>query len=120
MDILFAQGRASAQEVREALPDPPTYSAVRGLLRVLEGKGHIRHVKEGARYVYLPRQARQSAARSAIRQVLQTFFGGSVERAVATLLSEVEGHLSEDELARLSAMIDQAKDTEREGEASHD
>ena len=88
MDILFARGRASAQEVLEALPDPPTYSAVRGLLRVLETKGHARHVKEGARYVYVPTQARQSAARSAMRQVLHTFFGGSVERAVATLLSE--------------------------------
>ena len=112
MDILFAQGRASAQEVLEALPDPPTYSAVRGLLRVLETKGHARHVKEGARYVYVPTQGRQSAARSAMRQVLHTFFGGSVERAVTTLLSESEAKLSEEELTRLSALIEQAKEGE--------
>ncbi len=116
MDILFSRGRASVQEVLEALPDPPTYSAVRGLLRVLETKGHARHVKEGARYVYVATQARQSAARSAMRQVLHTFFGGSVERAVTTLLTEADAQLSEEELARLSVLIDQAK----EGEAVHD
>lgn len=113
MDILFAQGRASVQEVLEALPDPPTYSAVRGLMRVLEEKGHARHVKEGARYVYQPTQARQSAARSALHQVLHTFFGGSVERAVTTLLTESEARLSDDELARLSALIDRAKEGKR-------
>ena len=119
MDILFARGRATAQEVLEGLPDPPTYSAVRGLLRVLEEKGHIQHVREGARYVYRPTQARGSAAKNAMRQVLHTFFGGSVERAVATLLSDSDSQLSEAELARLSALIAQAQVAEREGENPH-
>ncbi len=109
MDILFARGRATAQEVREALPDPPTYSAVRGLLRVLGEKGHIRHVQEGARYVYTPTQARAGAAKTALRQVLHTFFGGSVSRAVATLLTEADGQLSDGELSRLSQLIASAK-----------
>ena len=117
MDILFARGRASVQDVLEALPDPPTYSAVRGLLRVLEEKGHIRHVRDKARYVYLPTQARHSAAKSAMRQVLHTFFGGSVERAVATLLSDADRQLSEEELTRLSALVAAAKagDGQEEG-----
>ncbi len=109
MDILFAQGPATVQEVREALPDPPTYSAVRGLLRVLGEKGHISHVRQGIRYVYEPTQARAGAAKTALRQVLHTFFGGSVERVVATLLSETDGKLSEDELARLTALVEGAK-----------
>jgi predicted transcriptional regulator len=121
MDILFARGRATAQEVREALADPPTYSAVRGLLRVMEGKGHVRHVREGARYVYMPTQARAGAARTALRQVLHTFFGGSVSRVVATLLSEAYGQLSDAELSRLSALIAaSAKADDRAGEAGDD
>jgi predicted transcriptional regulator len=113
MDILFARGQATAQEVREALADAPTYSAVRGLLRVLEEKGHIRHARLGARYVYAPLQDRSGAGRSALRQALHTFFGGSVERAVATLLLESDGQLSESEWARLSALLDGAKATEQ-------
>ena len=120
MDILFARGQATAQDVREALPDPPTYSAVRGLLRVLEEKGHARHVREGARYVYAPTQARAGAGRSAMRQVLHTFFGGSVSRAVATLLSEADGQLSDAELSRLSALIAAAKAGDGKGEAGND
>jgi BlaI family penicillinase repressor len=118
LDILFARGQSTVQEVREALADAPTYSAVRGLLRVMEEKGHVRHVREGARYVYAPTQARAGAAKTALRQVLHTFFGGSVERAVATLLSEADGRLSDAELSRLSALIAGTKS--EEGSGSHD
>ena len=110
MDVVYEQGRVTAAEVREALPDAPGYSAVRALLRILEDKGHLSHVEDGKRYVYLPTQPRPLAARSALQQIVQTFFGGSVERAVATLLSSSDMKLSEEELTRLSALIDQAKE----------
>jgi len=112
MDILYQRERASAAEVQEALPDPPTYSAVRGLLRVLENKGHIRHEDDGVRYVYLPVAERADAGHSAITQVVRTFFGGSVEEAVATLVTQPESRLTDEELDRLSALIEQAR---REG-----
>ncbi len=114
MDILYRQGRASAAEVLAGLPDPPGYSAVRALLRILEEKGHVRHEGEGKRYVYLPMQPRQNAAQSALRQVLHTFFGGSIENAVATLLSDQDTQLSEEELARLADLIDQAREGEKQ------
>lgn len=110
MDVVYQQGRVTAAEVREALPEAPGYSAVRALLRILEDKGHLTHTEDGKRYVYLPTQSRPLAARSALQQIVQTFFGGSVEHAVATLLSSSDTKLSEDELARLAALIDQAKE----------
>ena len=110
MDIIYQLERAAAAEVLAALPDPPSYSSVRALLGVLEAKGHLRHVKDGARYVYLPTRPRQNAARSALHQVMQTFFAGSVEQTVATLLSVSDTPLSEGEWGRLSAMIDKAKE----------
>src|SRR5437868_545613 len=94
MDIIYQQGQASANEVLEALSDPPSYSAVRALLRVLENKGHVRHVRDGARYLYLPTQPRTRVAHSALAQVVHTFFGGSVERTVATLISDADTRLS--------------------------
>lgn len=109
MDILFARGKATAAEVLEGLTDPPSYSAVRALLRILENKGHVRHERDGVRYVYVPIQARTWAARSALSQVVQTFFGGSVEKAVATLLSTDDTHLTDEELERLGELIEQAK-----------
>ena len=109
MDIVYQLGRAAAADVLSALPDPPSYSSVRALLGILEAKGHLKHVKDGARYVYLPTHPRANAGKSALRQVMQTFFGGSVEQTVATLLSVSETPLSQDELARLSAMVEQAK-----------
>jgi predicted transcriptional regulator len=109
MDILFARGKATAAEVLEGLTDPPSYSAVRALLRILENKGHVRHERDGARYIYVPIQARNRAARSALSQVVQTFFGGSVEKAVATLLSTDDTHLTDAELERLGELIEQAK-----------
>ena len=114
MDIVYQHGQASALQVLEGMPDPPSYSAVRALLRILEEKGHLSHVQEGAHYVFLPTQPRQSAARSAIQQVVRTFFGGSVERAVTTLLSDDETQLSEADIARLTDLIARAKANEAE------
>ena len=109
MDILYQRGPASAAEVMAALPDPPSNAAVRTLLRILEEKGHVRHVKKGMRYLYLPVQPRQSAAQSVLRQVLLTFFGGSVERAVAALLSAPDSQLSQEALDRLAELIARAR-----------
>src|SRR5437667_12174301 len=86
MDALHARGNATAAEVLSALPDPPSYSAVRALLRILEEKGHVRHRREGARYVYVPRTSPESARRSALQRVVSTFFQGSVAQAMAALL----------------------------------
>ncbi|HEY3265940.1 MAG TPA: BlaI/MecI/CopY family transcriptional regulator [Armatimonadota bacterium] len=116
LDILFQREKASASEVLEALPDPPSYSSVRTLLRILEEKGHARHEEDGKRYLYRPTQARTSAARGALRNVLHTFFGGSLTQAVATLLSDNETDLSDDDLARLEALIEEARTTEENGE----
>jgi BlaI family transcriptional regulator, penicillinase repressor len=114
LEILYARGKATAAEVQELIPDPPGYSSVRTLLRILEEKGHARHVREGARYVYLPTQPRVSAAKAALTQVVQTFFGGSVEEAVATLVSSEEARISREELSRLAALIEDAR---RKGES---
>src|SRR5881392_1923969 len=97
MDILYARGRATAAEIHEALPDAPTYSAVRAKLRVLEEKGHIRHEEESLRYVYRPVLPRDAARRGALRHLLTTFFGGSVEDAVAALLDLSSAKLSKDD-----------------------
>src|SRR5215467_13167431 len=86
MDALHQHGRATVAEVQNALPDPPGYSAVRALLRILEDKGHVKHLKDGARYVYQPRASRENARRSALRRLVSTFFAGSVTQAMAALL----------------------------------
>jgi len=112
MDAVYRKGRASAAEVLSALPDPPSYSAVRALLRVLEEKGHLKHVKEGRNYVYLPTQPRQTAARAALAQVVQTFFGGSIERTVAALVSQSDAKLSDEELERLGMLIEASREGE--------
>jgi BlaI family transcriptional regulator, penicillinase repressor len=109
MDVLYARGRATAAEILEALPDPPTYSAVRAKLRVLEEKGHIRHEEEALRYVYLPTVPRDTARRSALRRIVSTFFDGSVEQAVAALLDLSAAELQPSELDRISQRIAQAK-----------
>src|SRR5262249_4089941 len=108
MDILFRRGRASSAEIHAALPDPPSYSAVRAALRVLEEKGHIRHELDGLRYVWKPRIGRGQAQRSALKHLVRTFFEGSIEQTVAALLDEAATKLDETELARLRALIDQA------------
>ena len=114
LDIIYQHGRAAAADVRAALPDPPSYSSVRALLGILETKGHVKHVKDGPRYVYLPTRPRVSAAKTALQSVMQTFFGGSVEQTVATLLSVSDTPLSPDQLSRLSALINNAKDDVKE------
>src|SRR5580700_2580965 len=105
MDVLYRKGKATALEVLESLPDPPSYSAVRALLRVLETKGHIRHKQDGPKYVFLPTVNRDKARRSAIRHLVQTFFDGSPEQTVATLLDVSSCRLSEGELDRLADLI---------------
>lgn len=109
LDVLYRMGRASVGAVRDALPDPPSYSAVRALLRILEAKGHVRHVQDGPRYIYLPSVPRDKARRSAMKQLLNTFFEGSAEQAVAALLDMSASELSNEELARLSELIEQAR-----------
>ena len=109
IDILYSRGRATAAEVQAALPDPPSYSAVRAMLRILEEKGHVRHHQDGPRYVYLPTLARDSAKRSAMRHMLRTFFEGSAEQAISALLDDSSAKLSDAELDRLARMIDQAR-----------
>jgi len=109
MDALHQHGRATVAEVQAALPDPPGYSAVRALLRILEAKGHIKHLKEGTRYVYTPRISRETARRSALKRLVSTFFAGSVTQAVAALMEQADTHFSESELQKLEQMIEQAR-----------
>jgi BlaI family transcriptional regulator, penicillinase repressor len=112
MEILYQRGKASASEVREAMEDAPGYSAVRAMLRVLEEKGHVKHQAEGLKYVYVPVVAREKAKRSAVRHVLDTFFGGSPEQIVAALLDVSAARLTNEELDRMADLIEKAK---REG-----
>jgi len=107
LDILYAKGSASAADVLAALPDPPSYSAVRAMLRILEDKGHARHEQNGTRYVYLPVVSRERARRSALSRLVQTFFEGSAVQAAAALMDSKS--LSNDELEKLQALIDRAK-----------
>ena len=109
MEIVYRLGRATAAEVQAAMSDPPSYSAVRAHLRILEDKGHLRHDREGTRYVFRPTVARHRARRSALKQVVRTFFDGSAEQAVAALLDMSHSTLSEDDLDRLSGLIDKAR-----------
>lgn len=109
MDAIYRLGSATAQEVRENIPDAPSYSAVRALLRVLEDKGHVLHRQEGPRYVYLPTVPRETARATALEQVVRTFFDGSAESAMAALLDLSIGELSDEELERLQAVIDRAR-----------
>ena len=109
LDLLYRLGRATAAEIQQAMPDPPSYSAVRTLLRILEEKGHIRHDQEGTRYVYLPKVGRDHARRSALRHVLNTFFEGSATQAIAALIDEDSTRLSDDDWNRLAGMIERAR-----------
>ena len=109
LDILYKHGRATAADVQAALPEPPSYSAVRALLRILEDKGHVRHEQDGPRYMYLPTVAHDNAQRSALRHILQTFFNGSAEQAISALLDDTSGRMSPAELDRLARMIDTAR-----------
>ena len=112
MDIVYRRGRATASDVLDDLPDPPTYSTVRAMLRYLEDKGHLRHEQDGPRYVYLPTAPADAVRGSALAHVVGTFFDGSVSTAVAALLESKP--LSRDEYRRLSRLLDQAFDEEVE------
>lgn len=113
MDVVYREGQATAIEVLSSLPDPPSYSAVRAMLRVLETKGHLRHVVAGPRYVYLPTVPRERASRSAMANMLQTFFEGSAVKAVAALLDISRSEMSSEDLDRLARWIDRAREEGR-------
>ena len=107
MEAVYRLGRATVAEVRAQLADPPTYSAVRGMLRFLEEKGQLRHVQDGVKYVYLPTVAPSKARRSALQKLVRTFFGGSTRQAVAALIEEKR--LGSEDLDRLQELIDLAR-----------
>jgi predicted transcriptional regulator len=109
MDILFRRGRATAADVMEELPGEPSYSTVRTQLRVLEDKGHVRHELDGVRFVYMPVLARQAARKTALRHLVDTFFDGSSEQAVAALLGGEGARLTDEQLDRIAAMIAKAR-----------
>ena len=113
MEVIWSAGQATATEVLEKLPDPPSYSAVRALLKILETKGHLRHIADGNRYVFLPTIAPDRARRSAMQSLLDTVFDGSPEKAVAALLDVSRPELSDEELERMSRLIDQAREEGR-------
>jgi BlaI family transcriptional regulator, penicillinase repressor len=109
MEIIYRDGQATAAEVLEALPDPPSYSAVRSTLRLLEEKGHLKHKRQGRKYIFVPIVALNRARKSALHSMLHTFFGGSVEQTVASLLDIQGDDLSPDDLDRLSVLIEEAR-----------
>jgi predicted transcriptional regulator len=113
MDVLYRLGRATAAEIRQALDGAPSDSTVRTQLRVLEGKGHVRHEEQGLRFVYMPTVPRHAARRSALRHLVDTFFDGSSARAVAAILGGEAARLSDDDLDRIAELVDQARGGQR-------
>jgi predicted transcriptional regulator len=109
MDILYRRGSATAAEIREDLPEAPSYSAVRAMLRILEEKGHLKHHADGPRYIFTPVVSRPAAQKSALKQMVRTFFDGSATQAVAALLDMSARNLSDDELEHLGKLVDRAK-----------
>jgi predicted transcriptional regulator len=109
MDVLYRLGQATAAEILQELSDPPSYSAVRATLRILEEKSQVRHQEDGPRYVFRPAVARDRAKRTAVRHLVSTFFDGSPEAAMATLLDESASKLSEADFDRLKTLIDEAR-----------
>ena len=109
MDALYRLGQASAAEIREQMPDPPSTTAIRTLLAILEKKGHVRHESDGTRYIYAPRVAREQMGHRALDSLLKTFFDGSVEQAVAAMLTRREANIPKDDLDRLARLIDKAR-----------
>lgn len=109
MDVIYARGEATALEVVAGLPDPPSKTAIRTLLGILEDKGQLVHRSEGQTYIYRPSRPREHAGKSALRRVLEVFFGGSLEQAVAVHLGDSANDLSPEELKRLAALIQKAR-----------
>ncbi len=110
MDIIYARGEAAVVEVLESLPDPPSYSSIRTVMRILEEKGHLTHRKFSSRYIYMPTRSRREAGRSAVRRLLRTFFDGSAGQAVAALLEESDSGLDATERDRLTKLIKNARE----------
>lgn len=108
LDAVYRLGRASVADVRAELPDPPSYSAVRGMLNLLKDKGHVRHEADGLRYVYLPVVDPADARRSALAHVVRTFFGGSPAEAASALFDLPDSTLTREELAELSRLVKHA------------
>ena len=109
LDVIHARGEATAADVLEGMADPPSYSSVRALLRIMEDKGMVKHREDGPRYVYLPTVTKAKASRSALQKVLHTFFDGSLANAVAALVDANDGNLSPDELKRLESIVKLAR-----------
>ena len=109
MDVIYELGEAAVGDVKERLPDPPSYSAVRTMIRLLESKGFLRHRREGTKYVYRPTQSRETASRWALKHLLRTFFAGSATDAVAAILDVSSEKLSDEDLDRIEQLIDQAR-----------
>ena len=109
LEAVYRRGTASVNDVLAELPDPPSYSAVRTFLRILEEKGHVTHTQAGAKYVYQPTRPRPPVAREALYRLIETFFSGRPEQVVSTLLTDEERKLSEEDLDRLAAMIAEAR-----------
>lgn len=109
MDSVYRRGKATAAEVMADLPEAPSYSAVRTMLRLLEEKGHLQHEQDGPRYVYLPTVARENARVNALKHLVSTFFNGSAEQAMAALLEISDSNLSDDQLSRMQQMIEDAR-----------
>ena len=109
MEVVYRRGQAAVNEVIEGMADPPGYSAVRAMMNILEEKGHLKHVKAGAKYIYLPTHPRQRAGKDALRRLLQTFYGGSVSDTVAALLDISRDEMTPEEMERLSALIEEAR-----------
>ena len=109
MESVYRLGRATVTEVRDQIEDPPSYSAVRAMMRILEEKGHLRHEQDGPRYVYLPTVSGNRARRSILRDVVSRLFDGSTEQAVAALLESSDAKLGNDELDRLTRLIETAR-----------
>ena len=109
IDVLYRRGRATAAEVMADLPGDPSYSTVRTQLRVLEAKGHVRHEQDGQRYVYTPAIPRGTVRRSALKHLVETFYEGSVEQAVAALLGGEGSRLTDEQLDRIEDLIKKAR-----------
>ena len=109
MDVLYERGRATAAEILAALPDPPSYSAIRALIKVLEDKGHVKHQEDGPRYVFTPSVPRSKARRNAVKHLLQTFFDDSAGEAVASLLGSSAGKLKPEDLDKIEDLIARAR-----------
>ena len=109
MEIIYAAGKATAADIARRLPDPPSYSAVRATLKILEDKGHLRHEQDGPRYLFRPTVPRDRARRSALRSLLSTFFAGSPGEALVALLDEARPKLSDEDLNRISRLIEDAR-----------